>query len=194
MEKNNNEHIQMHYDIETVLNDKKKYASLFCEGNSDLYAVLMKLWNNGFKTVGCCGGHNDNSDYVGIALNKNKKQIINLLSAISKKDICIVFTAKDDNKNISIKKRNKESNNNIFKEILEVFDKNEIDEDIVKITNYIMDFKDGYINIRLYFENGKMDVYVNTDNQKLIAKLKTKYDNFPLNEKCGLHHFIIQKH
>ena len=159
-------------DINEILCNMDKYAKEFSEGEPQLEKTLKKLWENDFVTIGCCKGHKDHGrQYIGLKRKDNKK-IMKLLSALNKEDITISFLFK----NISIKK-NKESD--IYSNVLnslEKVDDIKIDEDILKVIDFIDNSNYDYTNIHFYYYKGVLNKYVNTCDVNLINILKTKYD------------------
>ena len=122
-----------------VVNNNKKYAHLFSEGNLKLEEILLLLWKIGIQTKGCCCGHDDGSiysgPYVGLGLNNNVNDVINLLSNISKKEnVRISFVSNGSKKVAGIHngKYDDKSNIKLFDNILCALKKSEvvIDEDI----------------------------------------------------------------
>lgn len=167
----------------------KKYALEYSEGNDKLYDCLIKLWDKDFITIGCCKGHEEErkKQYIGFKID-NKDKIIKLLSALSKEDISITFTSSDNKKSTSIRKN---KNLDIFDNILENIDGDKTANYINEIINYILDFNGKYLNIRIYYFNNKMSVYVNTSDDNLISNLKAKYKFSLLNENQNIYHFEI---
>ena len=146
--------------------DKEKYAYEFSEGNHSLEKCLLKLWNEGFETIGCCRGHDNHKAYIGLKLDE---KAIKFLSNIKKENIIITFLSfineKTNNLHYSIKEIN---SNKIFNNIINSFDKdNKIDNDIMVAINFILKKHYGYINIRIYYKK-TTTTYIVTDNLELI--------------------------
>lgn len=176
-----------------ILCNMDKYAKEFSEGEPQLENVLKNLWKNNFKTIGCCKGHEDHGrQYIGLKRKDNKK-IVKLLSGLSKDDLTITFLFK----NVGIQK-NKESD--IYSNVLNSLEETnevKIDEDILKVIDFIDNNNYDYTNIRFYYYKGVLNKYVNTCDVDLINILKDKYNYkiiassiFGNNLPC--YHFIIK--
>lgn len=180
-------------DINEILCNMDKYAKEFSEGEPQLEKTLKKLWENEFVTIGCCKGHGDHRrQYIGIKRKDNRK-IVKLLSALNKEDITITFLLK----NVVIKK-NKESD--IYFNVLDSLEKLDdikIDEDILKVIDFIDNNNYDYTNIRFYYYKGVLNKYVNTCDVDLINVLKNKYDykiiaSSLFGRNLPVYHFIIE--
>ena len=133
---------------EVINKDKEKYAYEFSEGNHSLEKCLIKLWDEGFETIGCCGGHGNHESYIGFKLDD---KAIQFLSNIKKENIKITFSSliidEIQNLHFTIKEIN---NDNIFDNIINSYDKDEhIDSNIVIAINFILKKHPGYVNIRI---------------------------------------------
>ena len=181
------------FNFDEILSNKEKYALEYCEGNADLYKLLIKLWDNNIETVGCCSGHDLKKAYVGISLEKNIDIILKILSSVKKDDILISFTSNGICRNVSIKNTNHSREHNFFIDVINALDENDISKEIADIIDYILNFKDGYINIRLFYKNNKQNMFLATNNLELIEKLKNDYEFVILNEKINMYYFSIKK-
>ena len=151
---------------EIINQNKIKYAYDFSEGNKSLEKCLLMLWDNGFETIGCCGGHNGHKSYIGFKLDD---KAIRLLSNIKKQDVKITFVSLFNEENQKINFTIKEIyNDSMFDNILKTYNcKQTIDEDIKLVIDFILKKFDGYVNIRMLYKK-KLIVYFVTDNLKLI--------------------------
>ena len=146
--------------------NKEKYAKEFSEGNSSLEKCLLLLWDKGYKTIGCCGGHNNKGAYIGFELDKKTAKF---LSNMKKDNIKITFSSLINEKTNQLHFTIKEINNDkIFENIIKSHNKDKpIDNNIVTAINFILKKYLGYINIRIWY--GKtITTYIVTDNLKLI--------------------------
>lgn len=176
------------------MKNKEELARLYSEGSKELYNCLLGLWDNGFETLGCCKGHDDEKNnhrqYIALKKNDNDK-IIKLLTLLDKKDIIISFL----NDHVSIKKNN---DIDIYNNILNALDNYKtsntinLDKDIIDIINFIDNNDYNYVNIHLYYDNQNIKKYINTSDMKLINELKDKYEYKVLNNKLPMYHFIIK--
>lgn len=167
----------------------KELAKSYSEGSNELYNCLLELWKNGFETIGCCKGHDNHVQYIGLNRNNNDK-IIKFLSSINKDDITISFL----NNHVSIKKN---KNRDIYDDILDainIVENNTVDIDnkIEEAIKFIDDNNYKYINIHHYYFKGELNKYINTSDLNLINDLKGKYEYKILNEKLPMYHFIIK--
>lgn len=173
-----------------ILNNKYELAKEYSEGSSELEKCLLKLWNNGFETIGCCKGHADkpkSKPYIGFKFNDIEKSV-RLLSSLDKENIIINFTSQDHKKTFVIRKNSEP----IYDNIMNAIDGYKIDNDIMKILTFLSNYDDAeYITIRIYYKDNEYKVYVNTVNPKIIDEFKEKYCYKLLNEKFQLYHFIV---
>ena len=171
------------------MNNNEILARNYSEGSIELYNCLLELWKNDFETIGCCKGHNNNIQYIGLNRNNNDK-LIKFLSLINKDDIVISFL----NNHISIKKnKNKDIYNNILNSIKNINENDivNIDREIENSINFIDNNNYKYVNIHHYYYKGTLKKYINTSDLDLINNLKEKYKYKVLNEKLPMYHFII---
>lgn len=171
------------------MNNNEILARNYSEGSIELYNCLLELWKNDFETIGCCKGHNNNIQYIGLNRNNNDK-IIKFLSLINKDDIVISFL----NNHISIKKnKNKDIYNDILNSIKNIYENDvvDIDREIENLINFIDNNNYKYVNIHYYYYKGTLKKYINTSDLDLINNLKEKYKYKVLNEKLPMYHFII---
>ena len=49
--------------LEGIRQDPEGYADIFCEGSPTLRQLLLRSWENGINTIGCCIGHEDQVMY-----------------------------------------------------------------------------------------------------------------------------------
>lgn len=178
------------FDINIILEDIDKYAKEFSEGDKLLEKVLKLLWTNGFETVGCCRGHEDKKSYVGFKITDEDKTI-KLLSSLDKNNIVITFTSSEKD-SISTIKSYVNNDNSIFKNILDSFTKEKIDDEIKSVVEEIKNRKNkDYLNIRYYYENSEsVNEYRNTTDKKLIEEYKKKYE---LTNVINEHYFFKVK-
>ena len=165
-------------NFEEILKNKELYAEKFCEGNKELYELLITLWNKGIETVGCCIGHGKRPAYVGISLKKNKEEILKILSNLPKDEIRIGFTCQENMKGTGIYQVSKESEKNIFKEIKESLNKNgKPDEKLKEMVEYIdnLNLGDDYLNIRMKYLKGNLMTQIITTDPKKIEVLPKDY-------------------
>lgn len=189
------------FDKNEIFANKKKYATLFSEDNKVLEEILMMLWKQDIYTVGCCKGHDDKEPgvpYIGISLYNDLDMIVNILSNISKDDIRISFVGRGASKSVGIHNRSLDNKNNkkLFADIMDTLKRDNFlyyDNDIKKLIDYVISFGSDYINIHLYYNKSKRNVYFITDSLVIINKLKKKYDYNVINEKCHLYSFFIVK-
>lgn len=171
------------------MNNIDELAKEYSEGSKELYNCLLELWKNDFETIGCCRGHNNHIQYIG--LNRNcKDKIIKFLSLINKEDITISFL----NNHVSIKKnKKKDIYDNILDSIKKLNENNsfDIDEEIAKSINFIDNNNYKYVNIHHYYFKGILKKYINTSDLDLIKYLKERYKYKILNEKLPMYHFEI---
>lgn len=151
---------------EVINKDKEKYAYEFSEGNHSLEKCLIKLWDEGFETIGCCGGHGNHESYIGFKLDDKALQF---LSNIKKENIKITFSSLIidgiQNLHFTIKEIN---NDKMFDNILNTqCIINKVDKDIMTVINFILKKHLGYVNIRIWYEK-TTKIYIVTDNLKLI--------------------------
>ena len=171
------------------MNNNEVLARNYSEGSVELYNCLLELWKNDFETIGCCKGHNNHIQYIGLNRNNNDK-LIKFLSLINKDDIVISFL----NNHVSIKKnKNKDIYNSVLNSIKKL-NENDIaykDKEIEDVINFIDNNNYKYANIRYYYYKGTLKKYINTSDLDLINILKGKYKYKVLNEKLPMYHFII---
>lgn len=171
------------------MNNNEILARNYSEGSIELYNCLLELWKNDFETIGCCKGHNNHIQYIGLNRNNNDK-LIKFLSLINKDDIVISFL----NNHISIKKnKNKDIYNDILNSIKNINENDivNIDREIENSINFIDNNNYKYVNIHYYYYKGTLKKYINTSDLDLINNLKEKYKYKVLNEKLPMYHFII---
>ena len=158
---------------EVINKDKEKYAYEFSEGNHSLERCLIKLWDEGFETIGCCGGHGNHESYIGFKLDD---KAIQFLSNIKKENIKITFSSLIidgiQNLHFTIKEIN---NDKMFDNILNTqFIINKVDKDIMTVINFISKKIDGYVNIRIWYKE-KINIYIVTNNEELIDYFSNIY-------------------
>ena len=151
---------------ETINQNKAKYACDFSEGNKSLEKCLLTFWNNGFETIGCCSGHGNHKAYIGFRFND---KTIKLLSNIKKQNVKITFVSLFNERSREINFTIKEiDNDNMFDDILKTYDSNQkIDEDIRLAIWFISKRFEGYVNIRMLYEE-RLVIYLVTNNLRLI--------------------------
>ena len=178
-------------NMDVILKNIDKYAKEFSEGDESLEKVLKLLWTNGFETIGCCRGHDNKKSYIGLNI-KDEDKIIKLLSSLDKNNIIITFNSSNKYYNCSIKSY-EENNNAIFKNILDSFSKENIDDNIKSIIEEIKNRKSSdVLNIWLYYKNGKEpNEYRNTMDKELIEEYKKKYEL--TKESNGLYFFTVSR-
>ena len=170
--------------------EELKNIDKYAEGSEELKETLLCLWNHNIKTIGCCKGHDNKKQYIGIKIEKESvDKIINLLSSLSRKDLHISFVSQDDKNNCAIKKYN----DDIYNNIKQAINKKETDNDIKDIINKIKDRnKSTYINTHIYYKNNKVEKkYIVTNDIDLINKYKEKYEYKMLNKNANLYYFTI---
>ena len=122
-------------NVDKYMNNNEVLARNYSEGSVELYNCLLELWKNDFETIGCCIGHNGNTQYIGLNRNNNDK-LIKFLSLINKDDIVISFL----NNHVSIKKnKNKDIYNSVLNSIKKL-NENDIaykDKEIEDVINFI---------------------------------------------------------
>ena len=154
------------------MNNNEVLARNYSEGSVELYNCLLELWKNDFETIGCCKGHNNHIQYIGLNRNNNDK-LIKFLSLINKDDIVISFL----NNHVSIKKnKNKDIYNSVLNSIKKL-NENDIaykDKEIEDVINFIDNNNYKYANIRYYYYKGTLKKYINTSDLDLINILKGK--------------------
>lgn len=69
------------YSMQEINKDREHAAKEFCEGNINLYNLLLLLWNNNFETKACCNGHINNVNkehgpYISLVITKEKLEIL----------------------------------------------------------------------------------------------------------------------
>lgn len=158
---------------EVINKDKEKYAYEFSEGNHSLEKCLIKLWDEGFETIGCCGGHGNHESYIGFKLDD---KAIQFLSNIKKENIKITFSSLIidgiQNLHFTIKEIN---NDKMFDNILNTqFIINKVDKGIMTVINFISKKIDGYVNIRIWYKE-KINIYIVTNNEELIDYFSNIY-------------------
>lgn len=176
-------------ELINIMNNNEILARNYSEGSIELYNCLLELWKNDFETIGCCKGHNNHIQYIGLNRNNNDK-LIKFLSLINKDDIVISFL----NNHISIKKnKNKDIYDDILNSIKNINENDvvDIDREIENLINFIDNNNYKYVNIHYYYYKGTLKKYINTSDLDLISNLKEKYKYKVLNEKLPMYHFII---
>lgn len=162
-------------NFKEVLKNKELYAEKFCEGNKELYELLITLWNKGIEMVGCCIGHGKRPAYVGFSLKKNKEEILKILSNLPKDEIRIGFTCQGNMKGTGIYQVSKESEKDIFKETKESLNKNgKPDKKLKEMVEYIdnLNIGDDYLNIRMKYLKGNLKTQIITTDPKKIKLLQ----------------------
>lgn len=79
-----------------------------------------------------------------------------------------------------------------FDNTIKSIDGNKIDDNINKLIDYVIQFRGGYLNIHLYYFENLLHVYINTNYNNLIKRLKDKYKFTIINEKSNMYHFIVK--
>lgn len=90
------------YILTLPLDKQRELAIKYCEGNENLYKLLLLLWENGIFTIGCCGSHyyEDNGNlwnsigrvYFGILITDEKglqfaSYVISMLNKFKEYDL-----------------------------------------------------------------------------------------------------------
>jgi hypothetical protein len=172
------------------MNNIDELARTYSEGSNELYKCLLELWKNDFETIGCCKGHDNHVQYIGLNRNDNNK-IVKFLSVLNKDDIIISFL----NNHISIKKnKNRDIYDSISDSIKQMNENNSIviDTEIKNSIDFIDNNNYKYVNIHHYYFKGILQKYINTSDLDLINILKEKYEYKVLNKKLPMYHFIIK--
>ena len=185
--------VKCEYDkisFDEILKNIDKYAKEFSENNELLEQALKLLWNNGYETIGCCSGHDNNKAYIGLKIN-NTDKIIKLLSSLDKTNIQISFLRFEDKFNCSIKKYNDED---IFENIINSYNENLIDDEIKNTIKKLKEYaSDEYLNIHYYYTDNKLtNIFINTTNLELINEYKELYEYKVFNGKPDMYQFRIK--
>ena len=160
--------------FDDVIKDQEKYAQIFSEDHEPLGKLLIKIWDSGIKTVGCCKGHEDHKAYIGFDFKYNQIAVIKMLNHLSFENICLSFVLENDTCLLSVQaltantqdlfakfhgQKNKSSSNEL--------------EETIKYINNVDNIK--YSNFRFYFKNDNYNIYLNTSDEAIINEFKKAY-------------------
>lgn len=178
---------------EDINNNIDYYAKEFSEGNPTLEKLLKDMWNRGYETIGCCTGHEDDETakpYIAFKVN-NKKQTLNLISSINKKNVRISLTTYKGGFNCGILSRSRED---IFENIINSLNQENVDKELEEIFNKMNELdKEYHNNLLIYYNDNSIieGIRLNTEDKRIIDKLiKDNYSYQILNK--NIYHFIIK--
>lgn len=189
-------------DMDTILANKEKYALEFSEGNQLLKTLLLKLWDNGIFTRGCCIGHEEEEEifgsYIGIdLLNSDINKVLCFFDNIEKDNLYISSTSDFSNVGCSVHSFDK-NDNHFFNNLINALEKTNSHNDTKLVSEYmkkidiIKEYNDKLLNFRYTYENNNLvENICQTTNPIIIDKYKNMY---PLINKINdFHVFDIQQ-
>ena len=164
----------MQISFSDILMKKEKWAKEFSEGSPLLYETLLKLWEHGFETVGCCRGHSHesfrSSSYIGFRYPA-KEKTLDLLSNLHYRNMKLSFS-----KNTFAIRAQEES---IFSAIQQALDSQgqECPKIYYDLLNFIENYnKDDFLQIIL--SNQNKTITFSTTDEEIIKQLEKKYIPF----------------
>lgn len=170
------------YNFKRVLLSKKTYARKFSERNESLYNLLMTCFNKRIETVECCGGHEERDviqkPYITFRLNAHTRPYLdNVVGAIDKTHLIITFDVNNKgHKKLTVKTLDAE--NHLFERIEKLIENEpkprDIEEDAMKVFNFIADLKGKNTNIKMIYTDEGIKYYVNTSDDNILADIEKK--------------------
>lgn len=170
------------YNFKRILMSKKTYARKFSEKDENLYNLLLTCFNKRIETVACCAGHEERDaikkPYITFRLNAHTRPYLdNIIGVIDMTNLIVTFDVNNKgHKKLTIKTL--DANNRLFERIEKLIENEpkprDIEEDAMKVFNFVADLKGKNTNIKMIYTEGGIKYYVNTSDDNILADIEKK--------------------